>query len=236
MRLTELVLLQHDLTERFQKEYIDKKTLYECIGDIWSTLKLYFPFHPCEVIFPLEKYLTVEFRNLKNNKFCGVINKKMIPEKSFIYINNNNPPATQLFSLYHEIMHWFFHTPAISHYNIKGIAALNIDDYHANEGAAEMIVPHFVFIPWIAQEINRRKRLDAEDIREIKEYAAREFNTSPAIIYYRLEGLKYELWQYLHGTDLSRLKFLSKKQLATKNINIGSLNDTEWIIGKWYSA
>jgi Zn-dependent peptidase ImmA (M78 family) len=229
-------LLEESFTERFRREYINKNTLYGCIRDIWEVFNLFYPFPVCHVMEYLEPHVTVEFRKHKNLNLCGMINKKAPPDKSTIFINNGNPRITQLFSLYHEIMHWFFHPPLKTHCNIMGGGVQGIEDYHANEGAAEMLVPYRVFIPWAADEINSIDLNDAKAIQAIKNKAVNYFNVSPTIINYRFEGLKYELQQYMDGVDLYKINFMSKTQQTAKGIKVNSLNDMEIISMYRYCA
>jgi Zn-dependent peptidase ImmA (M78 family) len=183
----------------------------------------------------LEREVYVEYQKYKDTQFGGWIYKYMSPEQSSILINNNNPPTRMLFVLYHELIHWFFHPPEKEYCDYFHIKSTNIIEYQANEGAAEMLVPHKVFIPWVASYLKNRE-LSFEEIMEIKRFATDEFHVSPAIIYYRLESLKYEIQQYVNGVDIDALEYLSNRRLAERNIRVQSLNDREWLLRRGYVA
>lgn len=54
---------------------------------------------------------------------------------------------------------------------------------------------------------------------------ARDFSVSSAIIFYRLESLKYEISQYLNGVSLDEIELLSDNLQKQKGINARSLNN-----------
>jgi len=224
--MTDVFWLQLELTERFKRQYINKSTFYECLREIWDVLDIIYPFPVCHIMEPLEDFVTVHFRKFDRPEFCGVIEKRDPPKKSDIIVNSNNPKPTIRFALCHEIMHWFT-SPPDTHYSIMGRGRQGIGDYYANEGSAEFEVPYRVFIPWVGDILRLVKNPRPELIERIKEDAVRKFDTSPAIIYYRLEGLKYEISQYASGIELDKLVFLSNAQQRTRGIVIESLNDIE---------
>lgn len=65
------------------------------------------------------------------------------------------------------------------------------------------------------------------DFRSFKRIMAHKFNVSDMVINFRFESLKYEIQQYISGTSLNNLKFLSNKQQIAQDIKVKSLNDIE---------
>jgi len=230
--MTNVFWLQMELTERFKKQFITKKVLYECLDEIKSALGLIHPFPLCDLLEPLAGFVTVRFRPFKNPHICGMIDKRDPPEVSEIVVNSGNPQPTMRFGLYHETVHWFCHPPG-GHYSVLGRGNQGIEDYQANEGAAELELPYRVFLPWMAEKLERAgKNPEPELIARIKEDAVRAFDTSAAIVYYRLEGLKYELEQVRNGVELGNLAFLSHAQLKARGIAVMSVNEAERRAGR----
>lgn len=232
--MNQAALMQHELTKRFHQKSMTKKDLYDCIWCMRANLNIPFE-RSCYRIGELTcDYVQVESRRFENKNLCGIINKAMAPGISHIVINSNNSREIQRFSLLHELMHWFFHSPNLNHCNIIGRKELIFEDYQANEGAAEFLMPCMVVVMTCAHLVNKND-LSLYDIEFVKGNIAKYFGVTDGMVYNRIESLKYEIWQYANGVDFGSLKMLSKKQQLAKGIKIGSLNDTEWLLRHGYS-
>ena len=54
-----------------------------------------------------------------------------------------------------------------------------------------------------------------------------KYHATSAMIDFRLESLKYEIYQYLNGVTLDDIAYLSRREQQRKNIQIESVIDLE---------
>ena len=145
-----------------------------------------------------------------------------------IVLNSNRGYLEQNFDCGHEMIHLGIHRDLKQKYfRCMDKFYSNRDGYvewQANEGAAELLIPYEVFISLIGTYDFKSYR----DIRLFKEYACSLFNVSNMVIEYRLEGLKYEIHQYLNGTPMKDIQILSISRQQEKKINVKSINALEY--------
>lgn len=151
------------------------------------------------------------------------------PEKDVILLNEGRNKREQNFDCGHEYVHLCIHRD-LNQKTFNCIDAVytcqNIFiEWQANEGAAEMIVPMEVLLPFIRNNYSGSGYY--ADIIALKEQAASIFNVTDKVIACRLESLKYEIQQYLNDVPLKDVEILSLSQQKNKKINIKSLNDIE---------
>lgn len=84
-------------------------------------------------------------------------------------------------------------------------------EWHANEGGAELIVPHRDFIPRFLQEL-QSLRENPESIYDVRVKLAEFYHVSYHVIENRINNLGYEIDQYASGIDMDSLQILSRKQ------------------------
>lgn len=99
-------------------------------------------------------------------------------------------------------------------------------EWLANEGAAELILPHDVLLPYIKEKI---KTFDDNilGVYNLVYEIACIYKVSPVVVQNRLNSLRYEIYQYLYGCDINNIKIISKTQQKKLGIEIDSLNDIE---------
>lgn len=95
-------------------------------------------------------------------------------------------------------------------------------EWQANEGSAEFLVPHTVFIPLVKLYLGTKP--DHDSVENFKLISSKLFGVPPAVIKYRLESLKYEIVQYYAGVKILDIEILSKHQQEKRGIYITSLN------------
>lgn len=150
-------------------------------------------------------------------------------ENNVIMLRSSLPNDEMNFVCGHEVIHVKFH----QHYRIKTFSCFDkikanqnsFLEWQANEGSAELIVPMQEFLPKIKEAFPHLKTWN--DFHQFKFELAEHFNVTDAVITYRLESLKYELWQYLNGTPISKIKILSHTQQQARGIIVKSYNDVE---------
>jgi Zn-dependent peptidase ImmA (M78 family) len=165
----------------------------------------------------------------KTKYLRGMASIGTTPDDDVILLNSDRNNKEQNFDCGHEYVHLCIHRNLDQKsFNCLDTIYVTQDafiEWQANEGAAEIFIPYEVMLPLIKHghfDIN-----DPIGIMNLKESAADMFNVTKKVIEYRLESLKYEIYQYLNGISLSNIKILSLAQQKRRNINVKSLNDIE---------
>lgn len=160
------------------------------------------------------------FHGFNDVKIGGFLVKNKFPEKSHIVVNENKDRYSMLFDLTHELMHYLLHPEDRENYISSSLCDIDNFEWQANEGAAELMVPYRKFIPIFCDRIKYCKNyLDYSNLIKV---LAEKFVVSPAVIEYRISGLKYEISQYEAGINIDRLDLLSKTAQEAQNIYIDS--------------
>lgn len=99
-------------------------------------------------------------------------------------------------------------------------------EWLANEGAAELILPHDVLLPFIKERV---RTFDDKmfGVYDMTLDIAGSYQVSPIVVQNRLNSLSYEIYQYLGGCGLDQLNILSKNQQQKRGISVDSLIDIE---------
>lgn len=150
-------------------------------------------------------------------------------EPNVILLNGTLSWKENNFTCAHELIHITLHKggPAKS-FNCFEKAKPNQDaflEWQANEGAAEILAPAHLLFPYIAAQYPQLTSW--RDYGSFKAKLASIFSVTEAVITYRFESLKYEISQYLAGTPLDRIQFLSASRQRQAGISVCSLNDLE---------
>lgn len=147
-------------------------------------------------------------------------------EPDSVVLNSKRSDTEQNFDCGHEAVHLTLHRHLEQKtFNCFDKVTANQDPYvewQANEGSAEFFVPHQVFIPLARMYLGMKP--DHETVENFKITASKMFSVPPAVIKYRLESLKYEIYQYYTGIKVIDIKILSHHQQEKQGIYITSLN------------
>lgn len=148
-------------------------------------------------------------------------------QSDIILLNTKRTFCEQNFDCGHELIHLTLHRnlerntfncfEEVGSYQDKYI------EWQANEGAAEFFVPYKILLPIIKE--NYPFLITHSDVKFFKTKLAKLFNVPEIVITYRIENLKYEIYQYISGTSIKSLKILSAKKQEEKKIYTKSLND-----------
>ena len=164
--------------------------------------------------------ITFEFHDFNDKKIGGFLVKNKYPEKSFIVVNNSKDKYSTLFDLTHELIHFLLHPDDRNTYISDTLSDIDNFEWQANEGAAELMVPYKKFIPLFCNRIS--KCTNNKQYSMIVDELAQHFVVSPAVIDYRISGLKYEITQYESGIEIDCIELLSKRAQESKGIYIDS--------------
>ena len=129
-----------------------------------------------------------------------------------IILDTRLTPAEQRFTLTHEIVHFELHRGE------PGAAAFHnsSDEYQADEGAAELLMPYRDFLPRAAAM--RRKFLSDQTAALI--LLAAHYRLDCEQVRRRLKSLAYELSLYRKGVPVSEIKPLSLRCQAERRLAI----------------
>lgn len=208
--------------------YYSKEGLYREVGRIKELLGLY----RNEYGFDLINYCTdngtiIEYLPFKTHGLRGmaVIGDEF--QKDIILLNKKRSKIEQNFDCGHEFIHLCLHREigqrSFNCFENIQETQNSFIEWNANEGSAELFVPYKIFIPLVKEKIGNST--DYYVIENAKTEMASIFNVPEIVIRYRMENLKYEIFQYLNGVPLDKIEILSLRQQRQRNINILSIND-----------
>lgn len=149
------------------------------------------------------------------------------PSPDSIVLNSQRNELERNFDCGHEVIHLSLHR----HLEQKTFNCFDDEvhadqdpflEWQANEGSAEFLIPHMVFLPLVKIYFGTKPSHDS--VENFKRVASKLFGVPPAAIKYRLESLKYEIVQYYAGVDILDIQILSKRQQEKRGIYISSLN------------
>jgi Zn-dependent peptidase ImmA (M78 family) len=147
-----------------------------------------------------------------------------------ILVNSHLSLEEQNFHGFHELMHVYFEKDSKgSTFNCYDKVQPFQDSYTewlANEGAAELMLPHDVLLPCIKEYV---KTFDNAytGVFDMIQDIAHTYKVSPIVVDNRLNSLSYEIFQYLNGCDLENINIISKNQQKRLGISVDSLSDIE---------
>lgn len=151
-------------------------------------------------------------------------------QKNCILLNSNLTQEEQNFHGTHELVH------VVLNDGTQGLTFKCYDkvmpfqdsytEWLANEGAAELILPHDVLLPFIKE---RQKTFDQDiiGVYNMVNEIAQNYKVSPVVVENRLKSLSYEIFQYLGGCELNQIQILSKNKQKSLGITVDSLIDIE---------
>lgn len=171
-------------------------------------------------------HIDLTYHNFSTPGLCGIA---MVGDKiDTVVLNTQRSFKEQCFDAGHELIHLYKHRNTLDHFNCfshNHPKQNSFIEWQANEGSAELILPYRLFVPLIANALPSLNSLS--DIHDFKSQLSDIFYATSATINNRLEGLKYEIYQYAHGTSLEDLEFLSRRDQVKRNICVDSVNDME---------
>ena len=183
---------------QFDKKIDDKKSLYEKIENIRKALELKKENNSnLKNIIESNNIAKIVIGDIGN--FSGALDKK-INTKPVILLNKNSNNLN--FVLAHELVHLFI-TPldsAFKCYNSKEYLKSNYEEWRANEGAAELLLPYKEFIP------DYSYLLLYKNYKDCLEELSKIYSVSKQVIEYRIKNLSQEIHQYLSGVDIENIK------------------------------
>lgn len=202
-----------------------KTQLYLYVDKIRKNLNLQSdPVNALEVCNKIENINLTSYP-FKTNGLCA---SALVGEKvDQIILNSNRNSKEQNFDCSHELIHLRKHwTKQNGIFKCFDSQKQNsFYEWEANEGSAEFLVSYNDFLPLLKD--NYLFLNTYSSIEQFKVWLSDYFSVSYVTIHYRIDNLKYEFEQYLRGTPLDKIKFLSNTELKNNKLVIQSLNDKQ---------
>lgn len=186
-------------------------TPYDCSVDVLSLCRQ-------------EGTTDIIYRSFETDGFCGAA--FVGDTTDTIVLNSLRSTAEQNFDCGHEVIHLTKHRDRNDGmFNCFSKGQDSFLEWEANEGAAEFIVSNKIFIPDVASAYPYFSSYSS--IISFKHDMVQKYHATSAMIDFRLESLKYEIYQYLNGVTLDDIAYLSRREQQRKNIQIESVIDLE---------
>ncbi|MDL2253743.1 ImmA/IrrE family metallo-endopeptidase [Ruminococcaceae bacterium OttesenSCG-928-I18] len=165
--------------------------------------------------------LTVHYAEFTSDRIRGVA----LISDNLTILNYRLLPRQRNYFAAHELVHHDNHGDIKTEFycSVGNPDNRKYYEWEANEGAAEFLVPYKSLLPTI--KCNIRDIHSPDDMEVFRTNLAKQFNVPKQTIYYRMERLKYAIYQYLGGTPLSQLVIISHKEQESRGISVNSLND-----------
>ena len=151
-------------------------------------------------------------------------------ENHVILINSNNSKLEQNYHGFHEFAHILTaDEPGVTINCLEEIKPNQTDyiEWLANEGAAELVMPYKEILPYIKEGIKYYDKCTSCPVYALTSDMSSKFGVTSTVAQYRITSLSYEIWQYLNGTPIERIRILSHSEQQRRNIKIESLFDIE---------
>ena len=207
--------------------YYSKSNLYREIANFKTFLGLEKNEYGIDLIdLCIKSGTIIKFLPFKTQGLRGMCIIGDEEQEDVILLNENRNKYEQNFDCGHETIHLALHRN-------EGFETFNCFEkvkdtqnhfleWQANEGAAELFIPYKIFLPIVKEKIGFST--DHSVIESAKTEMAQIFHVPDAVIKYRLENLKYEIFQYLNGVKLDYIEILSLHQQKQRGIKVDSLN------------
>lgn len=209
--------------------YYTKQNLYREIDHFRAYIGLPENTFPIHISKHLEQQegIKIQAVSFSTRALRGMVSFGENNQCDIILLNSHRSAIEQNFDCAHEAVHLGLHR------NEHKVSFTCIDqipnkqdsflEWHANEGAAELLVPYRDFIPRFAQELQSFCKDPYPEV-DVRDKLAAFYQVSYKVIENRIENLNYEIDQYFKGIDTDHLRILSRKQQSKHGIVSPSYN------------
>ena len=190
-----------------------KAQLYKVANNIRNNLLLYdFPINSREIVYGY-KQITLEILDFSSARIGGILMKG--EKHSYIGLNSCRDAWEQNFDCMHELLHYWIHPP--NTYTCSSVPRNSYLEWEANEGAAELLIPYYRFIPEVYDVYCYIA--NGHPIFNYSDYFSKLYFVTPTVVKLRINSLSYEIIQFANNVPLDNLNILSKQAQSRLNIN-----------------
>jgi hypothetical protein len=166
-------------------KFIEREELYYLIDEKLKSLGINnydYPLDSMKIASIYKDTLTVDIIEFPSKRLGGLLYKDPEGFQSFIALNSNKSIKARNFDCMHELIHYWFHPPGHKLcYNKDFIVQNKGIEWHANEGAAQVLMPEKLFKERYQQFQGNISRL------------SNCFNVSEQSIKFRIKNLNVKL-------------------------------------------
>lgn len=222
-------------TDMADTRYWAKQDLYDNIARLMRSLRItkaHFPIK-AEQLFSMCPDVKINKMDFGTDLIGGAI--YLGKHKSTLLVNTALNLRDQNFGSMHEFVHYTWH-PKMHYCCFEGGISKNnaVLEWQANEGAAQILVPYKDFIPRLIDMIGVMEDNYWTEY-DLYETLAYHYQVNPVVINYRIASLDNEIYQYLGGTPINKIQFLSNRKKMERNIPLDAMRKIIEYIGKWGS-
>lgn len=198
-----------------------KAELYHQISLLRSRLHIqHYPIESTNLC--LTNGIWVDYMPMKTPGLRGIaVMGNASAEQDIILLKESSSAKENNFNCAHELIHLTLHRnnpkKTFQCYESVRNNQNSFEEWQANEGAAELLVPYRQFIPRYV-ELCRKHRFDRES--KVVEELADEFGVLPGVIAFRIDNLNYEIACYLAGTPCEQIPLLSTTEQKKRQIKV----------------
>ena len=206
---------------------VPKRILYEEIKKLRQSLGISYPVNMMQIVDGIER-IELFKEDLATPGLNGIAYRaRKEGEQDIIFLNSNRSEGEQNIDCAHELVHLTLHRNLETRrFNSREelLASQPPElEWQADEGAAELIMPCKKFVPIFCLLVKICG--DSWEMYEsLKECMAILFKVTPQIIADRIEGLRYEIYQYQQGISVDRFHLVSIAEQESNGIYIKSYN------------
>lgn len=205
-----------------------KQALYTYIARLRGRYGITDASYPLDIVSMIRarEPTNIVFQEFESPYFCAAAIPG--PVQDTIILNTRRGPS-QNFDCGHELVHLKKHRDSkhalFSCVELGGViqGGSPFQEWEANEGSAELLVPYRLFIPFFMAA--RPDIRSQQDYRRFLRAAADRFGVTPATIRVRFDSLRYAVWQAARGAAIDEVELLSNAQQRARNISCPSVND-----------
>lgn len=199
-------------------ENMTKSKLYKKVNSIRKILDIELTSYPIYLESYIGQTTQIQRIPLQTDGLRGMVLIKDVPTP-IIVLDENLTSNEANFYCGHEIFHLLGH-PSKNNATFTCYDSIRpqqncFQEWEANEGAAELLVPYQDFIP---RFLSYNSEYTPFTTWEVLENLADYYHVSVPVIKIRLDNLSYEIYQYLNGTSMENIKLLSRNQLKVRGI------------------
>ncbi|WP_373263213.1 ImmA/IrrE family metallo-endopeptidase [Hungatella hathewayi] len=207
--------------------FYSKKELYKEVAVIKKWLKLKSINPQLDLVeLVANNYCELEKLPFKTEGLRGISIIGNENSSDIIMLNNKRTLFEQNYDCGHEIMHLLLHRNLDQKtFNCFDHCKANQNpflEWQANEGAAEFFLPYRYLLHIIDK--CRNYLTSYSELCRFKQALSKSLCIPEAVVTFRLENLKYEIYQYLSGTDIDDIEILSARKQEELGISVQSLN------------
>lgn len=195
-----------------------KSKLYKKVNNIRKILDIELISYPIYLEDYIGKTTKIQRIPLQTDGLRGMVLTQDVPIP-IIVLDENLSSNESNFVCAHEIFHLLVH-PSKNNVTFTCHDSIrpqqnSFQEWEANEGGAELIVPYKDFIP---RFLSYTARYTPYTTPGVLEALASHYHVSVPVIKNRIDNLSYEIYQYLNGISIENIKLLSRNQQKMRGI------------------